>query len=142
MKKCDIFITAALLSFLLLGVSWAQTRGEEQTVPVKYDPRTVETVSGIVVAAPRPTPAGGLPERTQLTLKTEKETLTVYLGPGWFVAKQGLKIADLDQVQATGSRIMVQGKAALLAREIRKGNQILKLRNEQGQPLWRGLRSR
>jgi hypothetical protein len=71
-------------------------------------------------------------------LKTEKEKLAVYLGPGWFVEKQGMKITDLDQIQVTGSRIMVQGKPAVIAAEVRKGSQVLKLRNEQGQPLWRG----
>lgn len=138
MKNCGIFILAGLLSLLLMGVCGAQPRQGAGAEPVRYDLKTVETVRGVVVAAPRPTPKGGMPERAQLTLKTEKETLTVYLGPGWFVEKQGLKIADLDQIRVTGSRITVQGTPALLAGEIRKGNQVLRLRNEQGQPLWRG----
>ena len=138
MKKCAIFIMAGLLSFLLISVAWAQPQGDEEGMPVQYDLKTVETIQGIVVAAPLPAAKGGMPERAQLTLKTEKEKLIVYLGPGWFVEKQGMKIADLDQIQVTGSRIMIQGKPALLAAEVRKGDQVLKLRNEQGQPLWRG----
>ena len=55
--------------------------------------------------------------------------------------KQGLKITNLDKLRVTGSRISVQGKPALIAREVRKGSQVLKLRNDRGQPLWRrGLR--
>jgi len=138
LNKWSAFIIAALIVFLAVGVSGAQPRGNAGEKPFQYDPATVETVRGLVVAAPQPTPKGGMPERAQFTLKTDRETLTVYLGPGWFVEQQGLKIASLDQVQVTGSRIMVQGKAALLAGEIRKGNQVLQLRNEQGQPLWRG----
>ena len=102
----------------------------------------VETLSGIVLAAPHPPAKGAMPERAQLTLKTEKEKLSVYLGPDWFMEKQGMKIASLDQIQVTGSRIMVQGKPALLAAEVRKGDQVLKIRNEQGQPLWRGAPKR
>lgn len=139
MKKCGIFILAGLLCLLLVNAPWAQPRGDGETAPVQYDLKTVETLSGIVVAAPAPPAKGGMPERAQLTLKTAKETLIVYLGPGWFVEKQGMKIANLDQIQVTGSRIMIQGKPAMIAGEVRKGSQILKLRNEQGQPLWRGI---
>ena len=137
MKKWGICSIAALVILLALGVCWAQPQRKAGDKPVRYNPATVETVSGIVVAAPRPTPPGGMPERAQLTLKTKRETLTVYLGPGWFVEKQGLKIANLDKLQVTGSRISVQGKPALIAREVRKGSQVLKLRNDRGQPLWR-----
>jgi hypothetical protein len=142
MKKCGIFILASLLCLLLVSAPWAQPRGDGETAPVQYDLKTVETLRGIVVAAPQPAAKGGMPERAQLTLKTEKETIIVYLGPGWFVEKQGMKIANLDQIQVTGSRIMVQGKPALLAAEVRKGDQVLQLRNEQGQPLWRGALGR
>ncbi|MFZ5452154.1 MAG: DNA-binding protein [Thermodesulfobacteriota bacterium] len=138
MKKWSIFSIAALLVLLAPGVSGAQSLVKAREKPVRYDPATVETVSGIVVAAPRPTPPGGISERAQLTLKTDKETITVFLGPGWFVDQQGLKIANLDRVQVTGSRILVQGKPALIAGEIRKGDRILKLRDDRGQPLWRG----
>jgi hypothetical protein len=140
MKKRNIFILAGLICLLLTGVSWAQAQGGGGEKPAAYDLKTVETLQGIVVAAPKPTPKGGMPERAQLTLKTPQETLTVYLGPGWFLEKQALKIGNLDQIQVTGSRILVQGQAALLAGEVRKGEQVLKLRDEQGQPLWRGPR--
>ncbi|MEW6657423.1 MAG: DNA-binding protein [Thermodesulfobacteriota bacterium] len=141
MKKYSAIILAGLICFLLAGVPWAQAQGDGKGKPELYDLKTVETLQGIVVAAPKPTPKGGMPERAQLTLKTPKETLTVYLGPGWFLEKQGLKIGNLDQVQVTGSRILVQGQPALLAGEVRKGEQVLKLRDEQGQPLWRGSRN-
>jgi hypothetical protein len=137
MKRCGNFIIAGLLILSLAPFSWAQPQAGKGK-PVQYDPKTVVTVQGIVIAAPQPTAKGALPERAQLTLKTEKEKLAVYLGPGWFVEKQGMKITDLDQIQVTGSRIMVQGKPAVIAAEVRKGSQVLKLRNEQGQPLWRG----
>lgn len=140
MSKCSGFILTGLICFLLSVAPWALAQGDGEGKPVPYNLKTVETVQGMVVAAPRPTPKGGMPERAQLTLKTEKETLTVYLGPGWFLEKQGMKISDLDRVQVTGSRITVQGQPALLAGEVRKGEQVLKLRNEQGQPLWRGPR--
>lgn len=93
MKKYSITILAGLTCFLLSVAPGALAQGDGEGKPVPYNLKTVETVQGMVVAAPRPTPKGGMPERAQLTLKTEKETLTVYLGPGWFLEKQGMKMA-------------------------------------------------
>ncbi|MGB5634584.1 MAG: hypothetical protein WBM86_17630 [Waterburya sp.] len=36
-----------------------------------------------------------------------------------------------------GSRISIDGKPAIVAREIRKGDRILVLRDENGIPMWR-----
>jgi hypothetical protein len=49
-----------------------------------YDPKTVGSVRGEVVSVDKITDRGtgyGL----SLTLKTGKETILVYLGPGWFL---------------------------------------------------------
>jgi hypothetical protein len=37
-----------------------------------------------------------------------------------------------------GSRITFAGKPAIVAAEVKKGDQVLKLRDESGTPLWRG----
>ncbi|MBI4794879.1 MAG: hypothetical protein HY790_03405 [Deltaproteobacteria bacterium] len=110
MKKCGIFILASLLCLLLVSAPWAQPRGDGETAPVQYDLKTVETLSGIVVAAPQPSAKGGMPERAQLTLKTEKETFIVYRGPGWFVEKVDLEDGkgNLYRLPGTG---LVCGKA-------------------------------
>jgi len=43
-----------------------------------------------------------------------------------------------DNLEIRGSRVTSQGKPAIIAAEIRKGDQILKLRDENGIPAWSG----
>jgi hypothetical protein len=104
-----------------------------------YDPATVETVSGVVQRVEQVKgAAGGMGYGVHLLLKTDKEEIAVHLGPGWYVEKQPLKIAPHDQVEVRGSRITYDGKPVIVAAEIKKGDQVLKLRDAAGIPLWRG----
>ena len=102
-----------------------------------YDPKTAATVSGEVVAVHKITERG-TSYGVSLTLKTGKETILVYLGPGWFLAKQDLTLAPQDQVEITGSQIIFQGKPAIIAAQIKKGDKSLKLRDPAGIPAWTG----
>jgi hypothetical protein len=45
-------------------------------------------------------------------------------------------------VEVKGSRITFEGKPAIIAAEIKKGEETLKLRDENGFPVWSGWRSR
>jgi hypothetical protein len=103
-----------------------------------FNPQTVETLTGEVVGVNRFTPAQGMSYGVHLTLKTDKETVPVHLGPGWYVEKQGVTLAAGDKVQVTGSRITYQDKPAIIAAEVKKGDQVLKLRDATGTPAWAG----
>jgi hypothetical protein len=100
-----------------------------------YDLKTVETVSGEVVSVDKITDRG-MGYGVSLTLKTDKGTILVYLGPGWFLEKQDLTFAPKDRVEITGSQIAFQGKPALIASQVKKGDQSLKLRDPAGIPAW------
>jgi hypothetical protein len=71
-------------------------------------------------------------------LKTAKETLQVVLGPAWYIENQGLHLAPKDKVEIRGSRTSYEGRAMLIAGEVKKGGEILKLRNDAGVPVWAG----
>jgi len=103
--------------------------------PLPFDPRTIETVQGMVVDAPR-IQTGGIPEMEHLTLQTSREKLTVVLGPNWFLARQNWKISALDRIEVTGSRLDLDGRPALVAQKVKKGEQVLELRDSAGLPLW------
>jgi hypothetical protein len=60
----------------------------------------------------------------------------VVLAPNWFLAKQDWKIAALDPLEVTGSRLNLAGKPAIIAQQVKKGEQIMKFRDESGRPLW------
>ncbi len=103
-----------------------------------FDPKTVETLSGEVVNIDRFTPGRKMSYGVHFTLKTEKETIPVHLGPGWYLEKQAVTVAPGDKVEVTGSRITYQGKPAIIAGEVKKGGQVLKLRDATGVPAWAG----
>jgi hypothetical protein len=103
-----------------------------------YDPKTVATVSGEVAAVDKITETG-TGYGVSLTLKTDKETIQVYVGPGWFLAKQDLTLAPKDQVEITGSQTALQGKPAIIAAQVKKGDKSLKLRDPAGIPAWAGV---
>jgi hypothetical protein len=107
-----------------------------------YNPKTVETLSGEVVSVDRITPEKGMAYGVHLMLKTEKETVSVHLGPQWYIERQDTEIKTKDSIQVKGSRITFEGKPAIIAAEVKKGDEVLKLRDEKGVPYWSGWRRR
>ena len=100
-----------------------------------YDPKTVETIQGKVLSVEK-TASKGRGYGVHLTLQTDKETVSVHLGPGWYIEKQTPHIEANDTITVTGSRVTFDGKPAIIAAQVTKGNEILKLRDENGIPAW------
>ena len=73
-----------------------------------------------------------------INLKADSGTFAVYVGPSWFLESKGFKFAKGDQIEVTGSKL--QDKDVIVAREIKRGDQILVVRNAQGIPAWSGGR--
>ena len=72
-----------------------------------------------------------------LVLKTEKGEIPVHLGPSRFLDEQGFRIEQKDNIEVKGGRANHRGKTFLIAAELKKGDTILKLRDENGAPVWR-----
>jgi hypothetical protein len=107
-----------------------------------YDPKTVETISGEVISIGQFTPAKGMFGGIHMNVKTGKETISVHLGPSWYLENQDVKIEAKDRVEVKGSRIAFGGKPAIIAAEVRKGQEVLTLRDESGFPAWMAWRRR
>ena len=105
-----------------------------------YNPKTVETISGEVVSIDTIDPKKKMLYGLRLTLKTDKEAILVILAPGWVLKKLDVKIEPKDKIEVKGSRITLEGKPAIMAAEVKKGTEILKLRGEDGFPVWAGKR--
>ena len=103
-----------------------------------FNPSTVETVTGQVTAVQHgPMRQGGKGNFVRFTLQTDKGPLQVFLGPASYVDAQAVKLAAGDNVQVKGSLVTgPKGKSAITAVEVTKGDQVLKLRDDQGKPLW------
>jgi hypothetical protein len=105
-----------------------------------YDPKTVETIEGKVLSIEKTSPPKNQGYGVHLMLKTDKETISVHLGPTRYIDKQTPKIETNDKITVTGSRVTVDGKPAIIAAQVKKGNDVLKLRDDNGVPAWRGGR--
>jgi len=138
MRTCRLVVVANLLCLVLAVSSWGQSDKKSGGGPGGlYNPDTVVTVSGIVLAKTPPS-AKGFPQLVYLTLRTDTGKVTVFLGPDFSIDKLPVQIQNLDKIQVTGSRITWEGKPVILAAEIKRGNQVLKLRDPNGVPVWSG----
>jgi hypothetical protein len=77
-----------------------------------------------------------------LMVKTDKETISVHLGPAWYIENQDTTIEPEDKVEIKGSRVAFEDEPAIIAVEIKKGDEILVLRDKNGFPAWSGWRRR
>jgi hypothetical protein len=107
-----------------------------------YDPKTVGTVSGEIVSVQTLTPMPGMGYGVHMLLRMDNETISVHLGPTWYIENQDVQLEPKDRVQVRGSRVTFQGKPAIIAAEVTKGNETLRLRDDSGFPLWSGWRRR
>lgn len=105
-----------------------------------YNPATVETVLGTVELVDRVTPMKGMNYGIHLVIKTDKETIAVHLGPSWYIERLDTKIEKGDRIEVKGSRVTIDGKPAIIAAEVKKGDNVLVLRDSQGIPAWAGWR--
>ncbi len=107
-----------------------------------YDPKTVETIRGAVEKVEKITPMRGMSYGVHILVKTDKGTIDVHLGPGWYMDNQDVKIMAGDEVEVTGSRITFRNRPAIIAAEVKKGDKVLTLRDPNGIPVWAGWRRR
>ncbi len=127
------------------GPPWEGWRGSEgwgmgQRYQQMYDPESVETLSGEVVGVERIRPMERMSYGVHILLKTEEETIPVHLGPVWYIQRQDVRIKKGDKIEVTGSRVMMRGKPTIIASEVKKGDEVLILRDESGVPVWSGWR--
>ena len=136
-KPRAIVAVGAVLAVVLGGVASAQGGPGRPEHARKYDPQTVETITGEITAVNTvPSPKHGT-KRVQLMVKTATEEVSVHVGPQWYVAKQGMQLAAKDRLEVRGSRVTVGGTPVLIASELKRGNLVLKLRDDSGLPYWR-----
>lgn len=150
MKRKSIISVVVAISLLLtasiaLAAPWKSWRGSGgwgmgSQYQRMYDPATVETVTGTVEAVEKTVPMKGMYSGVHVMLKTDKETISVHLGPEWYVERLDTKIAKGDKIEVKGSRVTYEGKPAIIAAEVKKGDETLVLRDSAGAPAWAGWR--
>ncbi len=148
-RKKVIWTSVAVFALVVFSASFAQAWrgwrgsggwGAGSAYQRMYDPATVETVSGTVQSVEKFRPMKGMHYGIHLMLKTARGTISVHLGPEWYVERQDIKFSKGDKVQVTGSSLTFDGKPAIIAQEIKKDGGTLVLRNKAGVPEWAGWR--
>jgi hypothetical protein len=133
MKRATLLgiLTALGLASALI----AQQATDQLRPPPRYNRATETVVRGTVEeVSAYAGPAGLL--GTHLLLRTGgNTTVDVYLGLPSLLGKDRVAFAPGDQIEVLGSKVLYRGGEALLARQIKRGEQVLTYRNAQGIPL-------
>jgi hypothetical protein len=101
---------------------------------LRYDPGTEVNLSGRVRAVRTP-PAGPV----RLVVNAGWSRVILVAAPPRFLVNQGASFTPGEVVTFVGSRIYVQGRTVVLAREITGNGRTLVLRDHQGIPAWRPM---
>lgn len=153
------YLTLAAIAALVLGGSaaWAHghcqghhhgcpgcPQGEPNAGPAArvYDPDSVTTLHGTASAVTVLPARGGRAGGLHVMLSSEGTESDVHVGPSWYLDREGFRIAKGDVLDVTGSVVDSDGTSFVVAREIKKGGDVLRLRDERGVPLWAGSRPR
>lgn len=130
------------LGFVGTG-SQAQPQQQQQMQPLTrhFNPQNVTVISGTVQSV------GTFPERElgiqgrRLTILTQDgQTVDVHTGPAGYLKQQGLTLQKNEKVQVRGSFAQIMGRTIFIASDIKTPQMTVKLRDQQGVPLWRGQR--
>ncbi len=120
--------------------NWRGSRGWGMNAPYQkmYNATDVIIVSGDVLSVEKQAPIKGMCFGIFLIVKTGSETLSVHLGPLWYIERLDYKISPGDKVEIKGARLSFNNKPAIIAAEVRHGNKVLVLRDNVGIPVWVG----
>lgn len=154
MKRTTMFITMIMSLTLLCagdsfaykgdgpGYRWQGSGGWGMGTPYQrmYEPAKMETIKGTVEALETLAPMRGMHKAVALKVKVDSETMTVHLGPEWYISRLDTKIVKGDKVEVKGMRATFDNKPAIIAAEVKRGDDVLVLRNESGAPVWAGWR--
>jgi hypothetical protein len=129
---------ALLLLMGLVGVSCVVS--QEKNPPAQhnyaYDQATQQTLQGYVIETKDYNcPISGA-VGSHISVKGEGETIEVHLAPASFVKQYEIMIRKGDRVTIVGSRIIFEGKPALIARSVSVGRDTFNFRDLKGRPLW------
>ena len=131
-----------ILSLMLAAAAWGQSPAN---CPAKkdwgqyykiFDPTTIETYRGEVVTVDQLMPGGGMSNRAWLALNTDKGTILIIMGPTWYHHEKNFKIEPGDVIEVKGSMITSLEEPMVIAIEVKRGDQVLRLRDDSGYPTW------
>ena len=139
MERTLKFIAVAFAIALVSAVIIHPHLGQSAN-PSMYDPQTVITVHGRVerlLRLPGIGPGGPHEMDHVVILKSDQGNIPVHLGPAWYLSQKRFSPHVGDILEVIGSKITQNGRTVVVAREVTKNGETLRLRDGQGFPLWK-----
>ncbi len=115
----------------------ADCRGVDCAGVRTYSPVALETVSGEVIDVYQATSRQGYKSGLHLLVKANEETIDVHLGPISYIEGQNFNFEPGDVLEIKGDRFTDSPMPTMTAIEVKKGNDTLTLRDDDGFPMWR-----
>ena len=104
----------------------------------RYDKATELTLHGTVTKVEEAVPKNcpNCATGVHLWLDSDGKSYEVHIGPSAFVKAKEWTFENGDALELTGSRVSVDDQSFILARDVKKGDKTLVLRDENGMPAW------
>ena len=132
-------VLLGVFALLLFGAAMnliSQEKSSPTHASYTYAPTSEQTMRGWVVETKDfQCPVTGT-VGSHITVKNELSSIEVHLAPASFMKQYEISIRKGDNVTVVGSKIMFEGKSALIAKSVAIGNDTYNFRDQSGKPLW------
>ena len=134
LKLLSLSIVAAALA----TTAYAQGRMHHYGGGGNYNAATETTLTGTIDSVKTLPSQGRGGGGIHMVLTVSSSPIEVHVGPASFVSSKNVTFANGDALTIVGSKVTMAGQDVVIAREIKKGDQLLTLRDAKGFPLWSG----
>ncbi|MBS1778400.1 MAG: DNA-binding protein [Bacteroidetes bacterium] len=132
-------LVVLLMAVLSLNAAVAQSARQKKYAAARnYDVNTVTILQGVVTKVETQTSGNGINTGVHLIMQASSADIAVHVGPKWYIEKQSFTFSKGDKIKVEGSKVKLNGRWTIIAKKIDKGTETLKLRNDDGTPLWSG----
>jgi DNA/RNA endonuclease YhcR with UshA esterase domain len=135
MKTWPVIVLSFALATGLPPSVIAQNANQKEAAP-KYDVAAESKIKGVIdEVKDRECPISGT-MGAHLMIKADGKVYEVHIAPTKMVKSYDVVFQKGDEVEIKGVKTSFQGVDAILAREIKRGNDDFVFRDPQGKPIW------
>ena len=137
MKKTLILLMFGIAPFIIFAQQDSSKLNNAENLENRmYNPETLTTVSGVVTKVLKTIPENKMQSGVHIFIQEGDENIEVHLGPEWYLNENGISLKENDQVSVKGSKVEMSGEKVIIASHLTMGTKEVRLRSEDGIPLW------
>ena len=137
MKQAFLLVAFGMLACTACDQTPPASQNSSQDNLLNFNPKNVQTYKGQILQILDTYDSSTSTETLGILMQTEKGAIPIVLGPRSFILG-GPALTPGQQIVVTGSEIYLDGSILVIAQEMSVNRYSLKLRNEDGNPLWSG----